>query len=225
MKTPSATPADVKQLYGMPTPEQLAHLAATLAGHTHLDLMQSGDLAQSGDPKLKLLVSAALHLWKAAEAVHLEESESYSTPDVNVAVVATEKAVLARIPIMTLDEFLHGALPNARLEDKARAWKHYNLVLADIDPLTATTDQNNAAATAWRSPEYLGDLIFCEDMFQTWWNKYHAAEVSKVRSEIRLKTIELRAGAKAIAKQKAEAKAIAKKKAEAKEMPATEKPR
>ena len=178
MKTPSATPADVKQLYGMPTPEQLAHLAATLAGHTHLDLMQIGKA------KLNLLVSAALHLWKAAEAVHLEESKYYRTPDVNSAAVAHMAAydvALARSP-MTRDEFLHGALPNARLEDKARAWKHYNLVLADIDPLTATTDQNNAAATAWRSPEYLGDLIFCEDMFQTWWNKYHAAEVSKARS-------------------------------------------
>ena len=183
MKTPSATPADVKQLYGMPTPEQLAHLAATLAGHTHLDLMQSGDLAQSGDPKLKLLVSAALHLWKAAEAVHLEESKYYRTPDVNSAAVAHMAAydvALARSP-MTRDEFLHSALPNVRTEDRRKAWKLYNLVKAGIDPETATADQDNAA-NEWRSPENLGDLIFEEGMFQTWWNKYHAAEVSKARS-------------------------------------------
>ena len=159
---PAATPADVKHPYGLPTPEQIANLAATLARRT--------------DENPTLLAFAALKLWQAAETVHLEASEYYLTPDA----ITAHKAALPILP-MTRDEFLRMALPNARPEDREAAWKHYNLALAGIDPSTSTADQDKAARTQWESPTTPAELVLAKISFLPWWNEYHAQQVTGVR--------------------------------------------
>jgi len=183
-ETPAVKPVDAKHPYGLPSPEQLAHLAATLARRT--------------DESPTLLAHAALKLWQAAETIHFEATEYYiSPPD-----MATYKATLPSLP-MTRDDFLSIALPKARQEDRERAWKRYNLAKAGIDPSTATNAEEKAASLQWKSPTNPADYILTRIALQSWWEKHHAAEVSRTRSEIRKR---------AIAKRAAEAKEAAGKK-------------
>ena len=183
-ETPAVKPVDAKHPYGLPSPEQLAHLAATLARRT--------------DESPTLLAHAALKLWRAAETVHFEATEYYVNPPDHAAY----KATLPSLP-MTRDDFLSIALPKARQEDRERAWKRYNLAKAGIDPSTATNAEEKAASLQWKSPTTHADYILTRIAFQSWWEKYHAAEVSRTRSEIRKR---------AIAKRAAEAKEAAGKK-------------
>ena len=169
-ETPAVKPVDAKHPYGLPSPEQLAHLAATLARRT--------------DESPTLLAHAALKLWRAAETVHFEATEYYVNPPDHAAY----KATLPSLP-MTRDDFLSIALPKARPEDRARSWKHYNLALAGIDPLKATVAEEDAALVKWKSPTNPGEYILTLIAFQSWWEKYHAAEVSSTRSEIRREAI------------------------------------
>ena len=195
--TPAVKPLDAKHPYGLPTPEQLAQLAATLARRT--------------DDNPTLLARAALKLWQAAETVHLEATKYYSSP----ADIAAYKATLPSLP-MTRDDFLRMALPNARPEDRERAWKHYNLTLAGKDRETATVAEENAALVKWKSPATPAEYILTLVHFQTWWKKYHAADVSKTRSDIRTSAIKAKAKAKAQAKDTPAAQKAAKKKVEKK---------
>ena len=162
-ETPAVKPLDAKHPYGLPAPEQLAQLAATLARRI--------------DDKPILLAYAALHLWEAAEAVHLKATEYYRSPVQSAAY----KATLPSLP-MTRDDFLRMALPNARPEDRERAWKHYNLTLAGKDRETATVAEENAALVKWESPATPAEYILTLVHFQNWWGRHHAAEVSKARS-------------------------------------------
>ena len=172
-KTKAATaepPAVAKHPYGLPSPEQLAHLAATLARRT--------------DDNPTLLAHAALKLWRAAENAHYEATEYYIGP----AALAAYKATQPSLP-MTRGDFLSIVLPKARPEDRERAWKHYNLAKAGTDPSAATNAEEKAASLQWKSPADLPGYILATIHFQTWWNKYHAAEVSTTRSGIRRQAI------------------------------------
>ena len=192
-ETPAVKPLDAKHPYGLPTPEQLAKLAATLARRI--------------DDKPILLAYAALHLWEAAEAVHLKATEYYRSPVQSAAY----KATLPSLP-MTRDDFLRMALPNARPEDRERAWKHYNLTLAGKDREKATVAEENAALVKWESPATPAEYILTRVLFQDWWGRHHAAEVSKTRSDIRTKAIKAKAKAKAEAKDTPAAGKAAKRK-------------
>ena len=167
---PAEPPAVAKHPYGLPSPEQLAHLAATLARRT--------------DDNPTLLAHAALKLWRAAENVHYEATEYYIVP----AAPAAYKATQPSLP-MTKGDFLSIVLPKARPEDRERAWKHYNLARAGIAPKTATNTEQEAARLQWKSPTNPGEFILDRIAFLSWWEEYHAAEVSTTRSGIRRQAI------------------------------------
>jgi hypothetical protein len=170
-KMPAPKSPDVKQPYGLPAPEQIAQLAATLA--------------KRSDDNPTLLAHAALHLWRAAEAVHFEWRDYYRNP----SEIAAYSATLPQHFPMTRDDFLAGALPAIRRLDRLRAWKHYKLAQAGIDPEKATVDESEAASSEWKSPENAGEFLLYRIVFLKWWENYHAAEVSKSKSEARKKVI------------------------------------
>ena len=156
-ETTAAKSADVKHYYGFPTPEQIAHIAATLA-------KGSGENPAS-------LARAALNLWNAAEDLHICEIRDYRIPDYGPPLQSTKLA-----------DFLRKVLPGTRLENREQAWKHYNLNLAGIDPQKATADQEKEARLKWEPPQNFLDFIDFKNRFLNWWQKYHATEVSKARS-------------------------------------------
>ena len=148
---PRATrPANTKQPYGMPTPEQIATLAAQLAKRP-----DSASLAKSAadHAEHRVLAHYAVNLWQAAEDVHHLMSTIYRSP--------LEKAEWLATPHdypKTLKDFLIDVLPSARTEDRTRAWKHYNLWRAGIYPQNATAQQEKEATEKWESPQSLGEF-------------------------------------------------------------------
>ena len=170
---PRATRASraTRDPYGMPTPEQLATLAAHLAKGSNV----------TSRPEFQLLAYYAMNLWQAAEMVHHEWSGNYRSPLDNAEYLAT---LPQQYPIL-LNHFLIRVLPDARPEDRRRAWKHYNLLQAGIDPKKATAAQDNEAAGKWVSPIGHSDFILKQLHFLNWWKPYRAAEVKKSKSEAR----------------------------------------
>ena len=175
--TRDTRPANTKQPYGMPTPEQIATLAAQLAKR-----QDSASLAESAADRAEhqVLAHYAVNLWQAAENAHHLMSTIYRSP--------LEKAEWLATPHdypKTLKDFLIDVLPFDRTEDRKRAWKHYNLTLAKIDPKTATPAQEKEAAEKWESPQTIGKFAMDRLSFLTWWTPYHAAEVSKTKRDAR----------------------------------------
>jgi len=158
----TATPA----AYGLPTPEQIANLAAHLARGT--------------DYNPDLLAHAALKLWMASERVHHEASDYYRPPDA----VATIKEGLSNLP-QSLDRFLLETLPQTRPENRRRAWKLYNLTRAGIKQDEATAEQETAAATRWEPFENQNDCIVAAGHFLAWWTEFHASERSETNRQNR----------------------------------------
>jgi len=154
--------ANKQDPYGMPTPEQLAQLAAILSKNYKEDLSQ--------------LAERALTLWCAAETVHYKMSNHYYSPTKQI------EYLNFNLPT-TRDQFLKKALPKKRKEDRLKAWRIYNLIQDRIDPEKATPDQKEEAGKFWRTPKTNEECFEEIQAFLQHWGKYHAGYISKLRGK------------------------------------------